>query len=327
MNDVEKKILEASNVQKIHKSSDDILNAYQIKHKHRVQKKFIFIPALTTLASVAAATAVIFILKPVSVHLEGQTKGFDDGSTVLTSLVSDLSIHHYVQPSFGSNSSVHRKAVTQEEFVQAVTDIDGSYSSYSYYQSHKKGFNYAFDSTRFNYDDVMYKYQLCVNNTTVFLKDNISEINTKGTFNGLIRIDDNYYPCEIDSKVNNNHVRTEFKYRIGTSFYTLNHETLNQKTRIRYTVAMDEILSLVESVELKYNSNIFSAIFVSEDPLLEIDRERAFSHKDSDNFISVDYVKNTLSTNVHYENIHLTVSSQRAPNRTYTYEDLDPIVI
>lgn len=327
MNDIEKKIYQAGQVQRLSKTSDDVLEAYQLKHRRRVQKKFIFIPTFTALGTIAAATAFVFIFKPVSVHLEGQTKGFDDGSSVLTSLASDLSIHYYVQPANGVQSKILNAAMTQDEFNQVVTDVDAVYSAYSYYQTHTEGFNYAFDTTMFSYDDTTYRYQLSVNNTTVYLKDNISGIGTKGTFEGLIRIDDSCYPCEVVSRVNNNHVYTTFRYRINSRLYSLSHETQNQRTTISYEIREDEEVSEIHSVILKYNDNTFSASFTNEDKVLEVEKERNFVHKDQTDYVSVEFKKKTISKNIHYTNIKLTTSSGKRLSRTYTYDDLEPIVI
>ena len=185
---------------------------------------------------------------------------------------------------------------------------------------------HAFDWNNFEYDDVTYHYQLAVNNTMVYLKDNISE-KTKGSFEGLIRIDDSCYPCEVEAKMNNNHTYTTFRYRINSYLYTLSHETQNQKTSINYEVRIDEEVALTESVGLKFNNNTFEASFSNKNLLTEVERERSFTHKTGENTVRVDYVKKSESKNVHYENIKLTTSTGKSLSRTYSYEGVEDIVI
>lgn len=327
MNEIEKKIQEAGQLHPISKSSDQILEAFQKKHPHRVQKRFIFIPALTTLLASACAVGVIFALNPRPIHLEGQTSGLNDGSTVLTSLASDLSIHYYVQPKLDAENKVLRAALTQPEFNQIAADIEDAYHSYAYFEAHKEGFNYTFDSTRFKFDETNYKYQLSVNNTTVYLKDNISEISKRGTYEGLIQIDDNYYACEIESKVSRNNVSTTFKYRINNYFYTLSHEVLNQKTRIEHEVFIDEELCFSNYVDVSYNNNKFTCSIQNDDQINELKKERTFSKKSSEDVINVDYVKRSESSNVHYENIKLKVSTTKARSHTYSYDGVEDVVL
>ena len=327
MNDIEKKIFEAGKLHPISKSSETILEAFEKKHPHRIQKKFIFIPALSTLLASATAVAVIFALNPRPIHIEGQTNGFDDGSTVLTSVVSDISLNHFYRPAVPAQSRLFAKAIDQDDFQKAAADIDQAYNSYAYYDVHRDGFNYSFESTSFKYDDVNYHYQLSVNNTQVYLKDNISEIKTRGTFEGLIRVDDNCYPCEIVAKVNRNNVSTAFNYRINTYYYSLSTDTLNQRTKITHKTYIDEELAETNSVDLNYNKNIFIASFDNDNVVTGVDKERSFTHKEKENTISVEYVKRSESENIHLNNIKLSVSTDRARHHTYSYDGFDDVVI
>ena len=327
MNEIEKKIQEAGQIHRISKNSDQILEAFEKKHSHRIQKKFFFIPAITTLLSLATAVAVIFAFNPRPIHLEGKTNGLNDGSTVLTSLTSDLSIHYYFQPSSDVHNRIYYAPISQSEFYQVASDIDDVYYSFAYYESHRDGFNYTLDSAKFKFDGTYYNYELFVNNTTIYLKDNLSKISKKGIYDGLIRVDDKCYPCEIEAKVNKNHVSTAFRYRISNQLYELYHEELNQKTRITYKTYIDEEIALTNYVDLSYNSNIFNASFVNDDVILDVNKERSFSHKNQEKFVSVDYKKKTETNNVHYENIKLTVSSTRSRSHTYSYDGVEDVVL
>ena len=326
MNEIEKKIQEAGRLHPISKTSDTILEAFEKKHPRRIQKKFIFIPALTTLLASATAVAVIFALNPRPIHLEGKTNGFDDGSSVLTSVVSDLSLNHYCRPVVPAQNKLFAKSIDKEEFEYVANSVEQSYNAYAYYEVHKDGFNYSFDSTRFSYDDVTYKYQLSVNNTMLYLKDNISEIKTHGTYEGLISVDDNCYPCEIIAKVNRNHVSTTFNYRINTYFYSLSTDTLNQKTKITHKTYIEEELAETNSVELSYNKNIFTASFSNDDVVAEVDKERSFTHKVDESLINVEYVERSEARNLHYTNIKLSVGSGRTRQHTYSYDGVDIVI-
>ena len=115
MNEIEKKIYDAGRLHAINQSSEKILESFKTKHPHRIQKRFIFIPTITTLLASAVATAFIFIINPKPLHIEGTTKGLSDGSTVLTSLVSDLSIHHYINNAGGVQNRAFNLGISQEE--------------------------------------------------------------------------------------------------------------------------------------------------------------------------------------------------------------------
>lgn len=327
MNEVEKKILEAGRLHPISKSSDEILEAFKVKHPHRIQKKFIFIPALTTLLASATAVAVIFTLNPRPINIQGTTNGLDDGSTILTSVVSDLSLNHFYRPELPSQNRLYGLSVNQEEFEQVAADIDQAYTAYTYYDNHPTGFNYSFESTQFKFDDVNYRYQLSVNNTIVYLKDNISELKTRGTYEGLIRLDDNCYPCEIVAKVNRNNVSTTFNYRINTYFYSLTTSTLNKKTTISHKMYIDEELAETNTVDLSYNDNIYRVSFSNDDVVNSVDRERSFTRKSKEQTINVEYIKRSDQKNIHYTNITLSVSTDRARHHTYSYDGLDDVVI
>ena len=328
MNEIEKKIYEAGRLHPISQSSEKILEAFDKKRSRRIQKKYFFIPVITTLLASATAVAVVFALNPRQIHLQGQTNGFDDGSSVLTSLVSDLSGHYYIQPAIGEHGRIFYAPASQDEFYQVAKDIDDAYYSYSYYYAHRDGFNYSFDSNLFNFDGVNYRYQLTVNNTTILLKDNISEIKTRGTFEGIIHLNDDYYPCEVVSSVNKNHVSTVFKYRISNYVCELSHLVQNQKTRIISKVSVDEELTQSNYVTLSYNDNIFNALFSSDDNILDLSKERNFTHKANEDYIAVDYAKRLGSQHIQYQNIKLKVSSgTKAHSHVYSYDGVEDVII
>lgn len=328
MNEIEKKIYDAGRLHAINQSSEQILEAFKTKRPHRIQKKFIFIPTITTLLASAVATAFIFILNPKPLHIEGTTRGLSDGSTVLTSLVSDLSLHHYINNEGGVLNRAFHLAITQEEFEKIATDIDAVYSPYSYYENHAKGFNYSFASTRFSFDNVMYKYQLSVNNTLIYLKDNISEIKERGTYEGLISLNDNCYPCEINAKVNRNVVSTSFVYRVDSNLHTLSHHELNEKTIITHQMEIDGQLAKNNSVALSNVNNTFTASFINDDKLTSVKKERSFTHEKNASEITINYSRRQGENPAQsYDGIKLKLDSKRASIHTYSYDGVDDVII
>jgi|GEM_PF-3574691 len=328
MNEIEKKIYDAGRLHAINQSSEKILEAFKTKHPHRIQKRFIFIPTITTLLASAVATAFIFIINPKPLHIEGTTKGLSDGSTVLTSLVSDLSIHHYINNAGGVQNRAFNLGISQEEFEKVATDIDAVYSPYSYYENHAKGFNYSFDSTRFSFDNVMYKYQLSVNNTLIYLKDNISEIKERGTYVGLISLNDNCYPCEINAKATRNVVSTSFVYRVDTCLHTLSHHELNEKTIITHQMDIDGQLAKNNSVALSNVNNTFTASFVNDDKLTSVEKERSFIHEKNASTITINYSRRQAENPAQsYDGIKLKLDSKRSTIHTYSYDGVDDVII
>ncbi len=324
MNDVEKKILEAGRLQTISKSSDQILETFEVKHKRRIQKRFFFIPTITTLLASATAVAVIFALSPRPIHIQGQTKGFNDGSTVLTSVVGNLSLHYYTQDVSNEQNRIFAAPIVQEEFNQVAMDVDAVYSPYSYYYVHTKGLNYTFDSSVFSYDDVNYRYELSVNNTTVYLKDNLSEIKSKGVYEGLIRVSDTCYPCEINAQVSHNVVSTTFTYRVSSYIHSLTTKTSDEVTTITHQIKINDDISEIKSVSLLNKGKKFSASFKNDDRLSELTKERSFSYISGDDFISVDYRKNETT----YSGIKLRVdTSTRARKHVYSFEGVTDVVL
>ena len=328
MNEIEKKINDAGRLHAINQSSEQILEAFKAKRPHRIQKKFIFIPALSTLLASAVATAFIFILNPKPLQIEGTTRGLSDGSTVLTSLVSDLSLHHYINNEGGVLNRAFHLAITQEEFEKVAADIDAVYAPYSYYENHAKGFNYSFASTRFSFDNVMYKYQLSVNNTLLYLKDNISEIKERGTYEGLISLNDNCYPCEINAKVNRNVVSTSFVYRVDSNLHTLSHHELNEKTIITHQMEIDGQLAKNNSVALSNVNNTFTASFINDDKLTSVEKERSFIHSSNANEITINYSRRQGENPAdRYDGIKLKLDNKRSTIHTYSYDGVDDVII
>lgn len=327
MNDIEKKLYQAGQVHKINKNSEQILEAYQKKHSHRIQKRFIFIPTLSTLAASLVAVTLVFALSPKPINIEGKTNGFYDNSNVLTSVVSSLTLQHYSDVDVTSHNRLYANAPSQSEFEEVARDIDHSYSPFSYYQTHQEGFNYSFKSDRFEFDNVIYKYQLNVNGSSVYLKDNISNLKERGTYEGLIRLSDQYYPCEIESKVVRNKVQTSFKYRIGTSFYQLGSEKLGDNVKISLKSYFEEELSKTYSIELTKSKTNFVASIRQENDLTDVKSEHTFTQVSGVSSISLDYLKQTLDEEIRYQNITLSFTSGRGHSHVYSYEGLDNIVI
>ena len=327
MNEIERKIYQASQTHQIHKSSDIVLEAFE-NRKPRRQKKFFFIPALTTLLSAGIATALIVIFKPTPLHIEATTNGIDDGTNALTSLVCDLSMHRYVEPSFGSiNAQKLSKIDTQDEFAAIASDIDSYYSSYSYFESHRNGFNYSFDATKYEYRNKTYRYQLYVNNTTIYLTDNLNKVTSDGVFEGLIRLDDRSYQCEIQTKANNGYVSTQFKYRNNDTFYTLSHKTTDGVTSI-----INEVDYIAESTSahvkktsanISFVGNIFTAAFDTTNFSEETSHERKFIHNISENYVNVEYKRNSET----YSGIKLKLASGKANKRTYSCSGFEDVIL
>ena len=322
MNEIEKKIQEAGQLHAISKSSDQILEAYETKHAKRRQKKFFFIPAITTLLASATAVAVIFGLSPKPIHLQAETKGFNDGSSVLTSVVGNLSLHYYSQEVTAEQNRLY-SSIPQDEFNQIVMDIDSAYNPYAYYRAHSAGIYYTFDSTSFRFDDRNYRYELSVNNTLVYLKDNLSEIKTKGVYEGLIRLGDHCYPCEITATVSKNVVSTTFDYRVGSALHSLYTKTANQVTTITHQTKINDDISEIKSVKLLSDANTFTASFIDDDKLAEVNKERSFSYTKGNDFVGVSYKKNE---NV-YSGIKLRLSNNRARQHIYSLEGLEDVIL
>lgn len=333
MNEIEKKIYEAGQVQPVYKNSTDVLDAFDMQHKQKMQKKYFFIPAITTILSAAVATAVIFILKPNPVHIEGITNGVDDGSTVLTSLVCDLSIQNFVKPTSNTTSQSARiralKSISsQDEFENVVEKIDGYYPSYSYYQSHSDGFNYSFDARQYKYNKTVYKYELVVNNTTLYLLDDLSKAKDENVYEGLIRLNDNCYQCEIASKVyENNYIQTEFTYRINTYYYTFFHSSLNGKTSIQNKVFTEDEPIETNSVEIEVGANSFTASFTKNEQKIDSVMKNTFVSSTNAKLISVSYKQGNKANPeaISYQNISLDTGGDKGIIRTYSYEGLEPV--
>lgn len=328
MNEIEKKIQHAASVHQIKKTSDEIVDSFELKTQRRRQKRFFFIPTATTLLATASALALIFILNPRPFSVEGKTNGFDDGSNVLTSVVSNLSINHYYQPATNQNNRLYALAPEQEEFNIVAHDIDSIYGAYSYYNSHIDGLSYHFETVDFRYSNVKYPYQLSVNNTIIHLKDNISQIKKSGTYDGVICMDDTFYPCEIVSSLISNYVATTFNYRVDDCIYSISKQTLYNTTTINYFTTIDEEVFQVRNVSLKYANGKFDASFLNDDKVLGVKTNRSFSYLDNANSINVNYLKHTSEKDITYNGIKLTIDTKTRFNKhVYSYEDLENVVI
>lgn len=318
--DLKNKILKAADSHQLSLSSQAIIEKYEYKQKHRFHKRYFYIPAFTSLGALVVLGGIFALLYPWPVHFSGLTNGIADSSNVLTSVVCDLSFNDFVKPELPVNARIYKGAIDPDEFKVAVRDIDEMYDTFVYYYNHEDGLNYQLDSISQKIYGEKYHYQVEVNNSILYVKEDLRDVKKSGKFDAILFLDDYYYPSAITAKVSKGVLTTSLSYMIGNSTYVVGHEVKGENITISQKIYEDESLIHEDATNINGAKQSFVAEISHENRVDEVKKTSKFSLKNKANSFGVNYSRKISGDTLEYDDILLEVDSSRAGKPTHTYK-------